>query len=171
MNVTQNSVLACLPPYRDEWVMIKKDQFVPDIIQEIGNAHRLYGKHYDMFSYLFYTRDPDRLANTLYWFCKDNIRYKEEPKEMQTTALPAGILERGYGDCKHYALFTAGVIGSLNRLYGCCFEAYFYFAAYKKDVDEPYHVYVSLIDGSTEIWIDPTPGSGGTPTLLKRKPV
>lgn len=172
MTVSPTRVLSILPPYRDEWVLIKKEQYVPDIIKEIEAAHRLYGKHYDMFSYMFYTTDPDQLANSLWRFCKDNLRYNEETKEFQTSAIPAGIITRGDTvgvDCKHYALFSAGVIGSLNRLYDCCFEAYYCFAAYRKDVDEPYHVFVSLIDNNTEVWIDPTPGSGGTPTLLKKK--
>lgn len=171
MIASPSKILARLPPYRDEWVLITEEQYVPDIIKEIGAAHRLYGRYYDMFSYMFYTTDPDQLASELYRFCKENIAYVEESKDVQTSALPAGILERGYGDCKHYALFTAGVIGSLNRLYNCCFVAYYYFAAYKEGAEEPYHVYVSLYDGDTEIWIDPTPGSGGTPTLIKKKPV
>lgn len=169
--VTPDKILERLPPYRDEWVLIKKEQFVPDIMKEIGAAHRLYGAHYDKFSDLFYTTNPDQLCSWLWEFCKDYITYQEEPKEQQTSAVPAGILTRGHGDCKHYALFTAGVIGSLNRLYGCCFEANYCFAAYRRDADEPYHVFVSVLDGNSEIWIDPTPGSGGTPTLLERKPV
>lgn len=163
-------ILQGLPPYQDEWELIKKEQYVPDIIKEICEAHHLYKAYYDTFSALFYSADPEIVADRIYSFCKCYIGYQEESKEKQTSALPTGILHRGYGDCKHYALFCAGVIGSLNRLYGCCFEAYFYFVGYR-GATEPYHVFVSVVSGEKEIWIDPTPGSGGTPTLIVPKPV
>ena len=166
--VTSGEILDRLPPYKDQWVLIKEEQYVPDIKKEIAAAHRLYADHYDLFSDLFYTTNPDQIANWLWLFCKQNIEYREETKEAQTSGIPAGILSRGIGDCKHYALFTAGVISSLNRCYNCCFEACYYFAAYRRDADEPYHVFVSLVDSNEEIWIDPTPGSGGTPTLIEK---
>lgn len=168
--VTPDMILARLPPYQDEWQLIKKKQYVPDIIKEICTAHRMYSGYYDAFSDLFYAKDPGAVADELYNFCKSYIMYREESVDAQTSAIPTGILHRGQGDCKHYALFTAGVIASLNRLYGCCFEAYFYFVGYRRAL-EPYHVYVSLMSEHEEIWIDPTPGSGGTPTLLEPKPV
>lgn len=168
--VTPDIILTRLPPYLDEWQLVKKEQYVPDIIKEICTAHRMYGGYYDTFSDLFCSSDPGAVADRLYDFCKAYIKYQEESVDNQTSAIPTGILHRGYGDCKHYALFCAGVIASLNRLYGCCFEAYFYFVAYRR-AEEPYHVFVSLMDGDQEIWIDPTPGSGGTPTLIVRKPV
>lgn len=168
--VTADQVLSRLPPYRDEWELINKQQYVNDIIKEICTTHSLYGCYYDMFSDLFYSSNPDVVTESLYRFCKNNIKYKEESVERQTSSVPQGILYRGYGDCKHYSLFNAGVIGSLNRLYGCCFDAAFYFAGYRR-ASEPYHVYVSVMDSADEIWLDPTPGSGGTPTLLIDKPV
>jgi hypothetical protein len=170
--VTAEQVLSRLPPYQDEWRLIKERQYVPDIITEICAAHRLYRHYYDRFSDLFYSRDPERVTEWLYGFCKNNIQYCEESVEFQTSAIPQGILTRGKGDCKHFALFNAGVIGSLNRLYGCCFDADFYFAGYRRAV-EPYHVYVSVWDSdfNGEIWLDPTPGSGGTPSVLIEKPV
>lgn len=171
MYVTREIIISRLPPYRDEWELVTAEQYVPDIIQEIVTAHRLYGSYYDKFSYLFYSRNPDVVTESLYRFCKSNIDYREETIKRQTSALPTGILTRGYGDCKHYALFNAGVIGSLNRLYGCCFDADFCFAGYE-GAKEPYHVFVSVTDSEeTEIWLDPTPGSGGTPTLLIKEPV
>src|SRR5688572_26379444 len=115
--VTRDMVLNRLPPYLDEWELVKSEQYVPDIIAEICTAHRLYGEYYDTFSDLFYTTDPGQLADRLYSFCKSYITYQEETVDDQTSAIPTGILHRGHGDCKHYALFTAGVIASLNRLY------------------------------------------------------
>lgn len=164
-------ILSELPPYRDEWVLVTKAQYIPDIINEVVKAHRLFGHYYDMFSYLFYTTNPYELADRLFTFCRRYIDYREEKVSFQSTAAPHGILERGEGDCKHYASVVAGVIASLNRCFGCCFVANFLFVGYGR-ADEPYHVFVSLEDGKGgEIWIDPTPGSGDTPTLIVAKKV
>ena len=173
--VTPDMILARLPPYRDEWELLKSHQYVPDIIKEVTAAHRLFANYYDRFSDLFFNRSALQVADDLYDFCKKYLRYNEESEGMQTSALPTGIIERGYitgpgVDCKHYALFCAGVIGSLNRLYNCCFDAVFYFVGYGK-ASEPYHVFVCMKDKEADIWIDPTPGSGGTPSIVQAKPV
>ena len=168
--VLPEQILSALPPYRDEWDLIKENQYVPDIIKEVCEAHKLYGRYYDLFSHYFYQPTPWKIAVGLYEFCESYIRYKEEPKEDQTSALPTGIIIRGYGDCKHYSLFCAGVIGSLNRLYGCCLDANFCFVGYGQAV-EPYHVFISVEDIEGPIWLDPTPGSGGTPSVCILKPV
>lgn len=168
--VTPEMILARLPPYNDEWELIKKTQYVPDIIGEVCTAHFLFAGYYDLFSDLFYDPNPSVVSENLYSFCKRYILYREESVKRQTSALPTGIIHRGFGDCKHYAIFNAGVIGSLNRLYDCCFVSRFCFVGYGK-AKEPYHVFVSILDEDTNIWIDPTPGSGGTPTLIVEKKV
>lgn len=169
--VTPELIISRLPKYRDEWELIKRRQYVPDIITEVCTAHRLFAPYYDEFSYLFFSGDPDTVCEDLHRFCKNFIRYKEEPITTQTSALPTGILLNGVGDCKHYALFNAGVIASLNRLYGCCFEGNFVFAGYR-GASEPHHVFVSVADfEGAEIWLDPTPGSGSTPSLIIEKPL
>lgn len=158
-------ILSRLPAYRDEWKLINANQYVPDIMEEIVAAHALYGCYYDQFCGLFYTGNAATLCESLYQFCKENIAYQEESVEAQTSALPTGILVRGHGDCKHYALFNAGVIDALNRVYGCSFEWAFMFAGYK-GATEPYHVFVKVNDHGTDIWLDPTPGYGGEPSVL-----
>jgi hypothetical protein len=173
--VTPDMILARLPPYQDEWALIKQTQYVPDIISEVVKAHVLFRGYYDRFADLFYNTDPGTVTNELYDFCHRYLSYKEEPVKRQTSALPTGIIYRGYitgegVDCKHYSLFNAGVLGSLNRLYNCCFEGRFLFVGYGR-AKEPYHVFVSVQDSETDIWLDPTPGSGGTPTLVVSKPL
>lgn len=170
--VTPDMVLDRLPVYLDKWQLIKESQYVPDIIKEVVTANRLFAGFYDKFSYLFYDPNPGVVADNLYEFCRKYIMYQEESVNRQTSAIPSGILVRGYGDCKHYALFCGGVLGSLNRLYDCSFECRFMFVGYRK-AREPYHVFVSVADSErgTEIWIDPTPGSGGTPTIVIEKPI
>lgn len=170
MEVTAKRLLTLLPPYNDQWRVVHNKQYVSHIINDILYSHELFTGYYDRFASLFYRGSVPAICNGLYDFCKRSIRYREETKELQTTALPTGILTRGYGDCKHYALFCAGVIDALNRLYGLNIDWWYYFAAYKKDAKEPYHVFVGVQYGSEEIWIDPTPGAGRqTPTLLLKR--
>jgi hypothetical protein len=172
MKVTCKQILQRLPPYRDQWELVKDRQYVPDIMEEILRAHREFGGYYDKFSSLFFTTDLDALADNLFYFCKGNIAYREENERRQTTALPTGFLTRGYGDCKHYALFSAGVLDSLNRQMGLGLDWWYCFAGYD-GADEPYHVFVAMRDAKGgEVWIDPTPGAASNvPTLLiKRKP-
>lgn len=171
MTVTANDVLLRLPPYEDKWQMIRDKQYVPDIINEIVTSHKLFGRYYDKFSSLFLAYEPASIAEKLFHFCKKNISYREETVDRQTSALPTGFLTRGYGDCKHFALFIAGVLASLNRLYDTGFDWCFYFDGYG-DATEPFHVYVSLQDGGEEIWIDPTPGAGSElPTIHEKRVV
>jgi hypothetical protein len=170
MEATAVDILAKLPPDKDQWVKIKDTQYVPDIITEICTAQRLYGAYYDQFSYMFLADTTEEIAEKLYWFCKENITYREETVDFQSSAVPQGILSRGYGDCKHYALFCGGVLGSLNRMFNCRIPWEFFFAGYN-GAKEPYHVFVTIQEPGIELWLDPTPGSGGTPSVHIKKKV
>lgn len=164
--VSPDQILSRLPTFQGKWELIKRKQYVPDIIKEILAAHVEFEQYYDCFSYLFYDDDVYQVAETLHGFCKRYIQYRAENVAEQTTALPTGIIARGTGDCKHYALFIAGVIASLDRLYGCGFDWWYCFAGYD-GATEPYHVFVAVAGVDEDIWIDPTPGSGGIPSVLK----
>ncbi len=168
--ISAAEILSKLPPSKGEFELIKRKQYVPDIINEICTAHKLNAKLYDQFSYLFYDTDAEAIAETLHDFCRRNIEYKEETVQMQTSLLPQGILLGGFGDCKHYALFCGGVLGSLNRLYECGFDWEYFFAGYR-GAAEPYHVFVTVDYQGTELWLDPTPGSGGTPSVYEKRRV
>lgn len=169
--VSKWQVLARLPDYRDQWEVVKKRQYVNDIIREILGAQKMFAGYYDKFSDLFRYDSVRETCEELYSFCEQYITYKEESVKVQSSAIPTGILLRGQGDCKHYALFIGGVLGSLNRMYGEGIKWWYCFAAYNGD-PEVYHVFVAVRDPETgqEMWVDPTPGSGSkTPTLLKTK--
>lgn len=168
--ITSADILLRLPEYRDDWVDLKSHQYVPDIMQEVCAAHTRYAGYYDYFSDLFLQdHGLSGLADQLYTFCKDNIEYREEQANDQTTALPTGILIRGYGDCKHYALFNGGVIDSIRRRHYPGLRWNYDFAGYNGS-KEVGHVFVSMQEGNGKVWIDPTPGSMyETPTLLIEK--
>ncbi len=156
---TIENLLAALPAYRDEWITITGRQSVGDIIAEVLNAHREFSPYYENIALFFDGETVEDIANNLYNFLKKNIRYSEEKEEDQTTAIPSGILTRGYGDCKHYSSFAGGVLDALNRLTGKKIKWSYRFASYDPFNKNPHHVFIVIEDRGGEIWIDPTPGS------------
>lgn len=163
--VTVSELLRRLPPYRDQWVTITGKQSVRDIIAEVLASHKEFAPLYDDIALCFDGDTTEEICQNLYDFLKANIRYREEKEEDQTTATPAGLLTRGYGDCKHYSTFSAGVLDSLNRIAGKNLKWCYRFASYDLFNKSPHHVFVVVQDGKDEIWIDPTPGSDNNTPL------
>lgn len=159
-DVTREQLLGMLPEYQDAWVLVHPDQSVKDIIFEVLDAHREFAPYYDNIA-LYFDRDTvDETCEAIFDFLKRNIKYKEEKEEDQTSTLPTGLLIRGYGDCKHYAGFAAGVLDGINRLSKNKIDFCYRFASYSFFNKTPHHVFVVVKDkDGSEIWIDPTPGA------------
>lgn len=158
MKPSVDSLLDKLPPYVDEWITLVDEQTVSDIIEEVLEAHREFAPYYDKIVLDFTGGSMQDISERLYNFCKENISYKEETKDDQTSALPTGILTRGHGDCKHYALFIGGILDAMNRR-GKDIDWKYRFASYKLFDSEPHHVFIVVNEGINETWIDPTPMS------------
>ena len=160
--IDKDVILSVLPEYRNEWITVMQRQEVPHIMAEVFEAHKDFSKYYDSIGLLFEGSTIGETADNLYFFCKENIKYQEEGEDFQTTAVPAGILVRGHGDCKHYASFIAGCLAAIERKTGEKINWQYCFASYKLTQRTPYHVFVIVTepDGS-EIYIDPTPGADG----------
>lgn len=162
MYVSRSFILDQLPKYRNQWVTVKQRQAVPDIMRDLYQAHKDYRPHYDQIGRFFEGPTVAATCENLYHFCKENIKYREESEDWQSTALPTGILVRGYGDCKHYASFVAGCLGAIERAQGYPIDWVYCFASYKWAQSTPYHVFVVVRDEEgEEIWVDPTPGAYG----------
>jgi hypothetical protein len=149
----RNILLKILPEPEGNEDMIKKRQDVYDIINEVLAAHDEFAADYDLIA--------DRFANgnvpkKLYQFCRENVTYEVEKEKWQTTRSPAVLLQMGFGDCKHFAGFIAGVLDALNRSGRGRYNWVYRFAYYDEDPDSPGHVFVCInnADGS-ETWIDP----------------
>lgn len=150
-------LLGSLPPYKDGWItVVEGQQSIPDIVDEVLNAHLEFADYYDSIALYFDADDIKTICDKLQSFCVNEIAYREETEEDQTSTLPAGLLERGFGDCKHYAGFCAGVLDALNR-YGHKIKWKYRFASYRLFSPSPHHVFVVVFDKGKEIWIDPTP--------------
>lgn len=147
-----------LPPFGNQKQLVKNKQSVSDIIKEIIEAHKLFAPGYDKIALSFDDGNTKKICDKLYSFCKQNIKYKVEPEEMQTTKSPAAILAQGFGDCKHYASFIGGVLDALNRA-GKKIDWAYRFASYNLFAPEPEHIFVVAKINGRETWIDPTPGA------------
>lgn len=163
MIATRAGLLEMLPAYRDTWVLVNPEQDVDDIIHGVLQAHEEFAGVYDIIAPVFDYRSTEDICNALYNFCKYEIQYREEGKgekdnPLQTIATPTGILTRGFGDCKHYAGFTAGILDALNRS-GKNIDWCYRFASYRMDVKTPYHVFVVVNVNGHEKFIDATPGA------------
>jgi hypothetical protein len=173
MYVDKSFILEQLPPYRNEWVTVLPQQTVPDIMRSMFDAHRKFRSYYDRIGVYFEGSDLADTCDNLYRFCKQNIYYREESVDWQSTAVPTGLLVRGFGDCKHYASFIAGCLSAIERAEGTPINWFYCFASYKWLQPTPYHVFVICVDDQgQEIWIDPTPGAyGKTPVWVVEKKV
>lgn len=158
--VSAATLLTKLPPYQDKWIVVKDDQQVRDIMERIQVTHKRSIPYYDSICMYFDRPTIKQICNALYDFCIDNIEYDEETVDDQTTAIPTGILTRGYGDCKHYASFCGGILDALNRVAGKNIDWCYRFVSTNILNPTPHHVFVVVKDGSNRIAIDPTPGAG-----------
>lgn len=160
--VDRKVILSLLPPYKDESELLVEDQEVGDIIDRIIWAHKKYAADYDRISYLFWQGDPVSTAENIFNFEIDNIGYCIEPREDQSVKSPTRIIVDGsddneMSDCKHYALFAAGILDSLKREdypINWCYR----FANYDVFGVMPQHVFIVLKYNGKEYWIDPVVG-------------
>lgn len=160
MPVSKEKILEQLPPFRNEMVLVKRKQEVSDIIEQILKAHVKYAHYYDNICSYFNAKNINGICDDLYKFVQKNVKYKEESEEEQTTALPSAILAKGHGDCKHYSLFTAGILDALNRTHGRKINWCYRFASYKPFIKTPHHVFVVVKQSNgEELWIDAVPGA------------
>lgn len=155
MRVSADSLLAVLPPFNNKSVLIESVQGVPDIIREVVEAHKYFSEDYDHIYQFFYNDSVERICRNLFRFCKENVQYDVESENEQTTKSPSALLAMGYGDCKHYAGFIAGVLDSIGRNTGRALDWSYRFASYDHFNSEPGHVFVVVKSRDKEFWIDP----------------
>jgi hypothetical protein len=134
--------------------LIVENQSTGDIVHQVIVKHKACTADYDRIIHCFEGGDIYQIAEKLYNFCRQNLKYYEEPEEFQYVSAPYTILTRGYSDCKCYALFIAGVLDAMKRL-GYEINWKFRFVSYKPWTALPGHVFVVVMDGEDEIWIDP----------------
>ena len=142
-----------LAPFQNKNEMLVQDQSTGDIIDAIVTAHNKHAREYSRISSFFNAGTRKEVGRKIYNFLKNNVRYVIEPGSRQTVKSPAAILATGYGDCKHYSLFSGGILQSLGIPFA------YRFASYREFDKQPQHVFVVINPGtSNEIWLDPVVG-------------
>lgn len=156
--MNRSVLLGMLNPYQGKKILVINDQDTSDIISEMKRAHKLHAREYDRIANFFWTGNISTTCEKIFKFLKKNVHYSIEPDTRQSVKSPAAILasganKNGYNDCKHYSLFTAGILDSLRRQ-GKNINWAFRFANYRLFQSTPHHVFVVCFDGRKEIWID-----------------
>jgi hypothetical protein len=152
-------LLSKLAPYKNNKVLIYNNQNTDDIITVLLKAHNLYKTDYDNIAAYFWKGSIERTCRFIWYFLKQNVKYKVEPDSRQSVKSPAailstGIYKNGYNDCKHYSQMIAGILSALCRK-GIKISWCYRFANYKLFSTTPHHVFVVVKKDNSEIWIDP----------------
>ena len=149
----KSELIAALPPFKNDWQLITKKQGTGDIVDELLYAHEYFNNDYDDI-YSFF--DADSIYDTCYklWsFQRNELDYVAESGKDQSSRSPAAILQLP-DDCKHFALFTSGVLSAIQRERRVPWTWFYRFAS-DKEIDYVTHVFVVVVDKGKEIWIDP----------------
>jgi len=152
-------LLGKLTPFANSRKMIVSNQSTGDIINQIIDTHKKYQNDYDKISDQFWKGNVKNTCKYLFTFLKKNVVYSIEPDYRQSVKSPAAILATGQystggNDCKHYSLFQAGILDSLNRK-GKNIDWCYRFANYKLFSTTPHHVFVVVKINGKEYWCDP----------------
>lgn len=145
----KEKILSILPATLGKDYLVVSDQSTTDIIREVVKSHKYFHNDYLLISDLFDSSNDFECLEGIFDFLKENVRYKIETDDEQTTKSPARLLIAGYGDCKHYAGFVGGVVDCLG--FNWCYR----FASYNLLNSNPSHVFVVVFLNGKEIWIDP----------------
>jgi len=153
--VSKKTLLAALPPFRNELAMVVYEQSTDDIVDEIFEVHKEYETDYDAISQYFDTGNVYETCKLLWYFLKTELYYDIEDENEQTLRSPRAILEGKFKvDCKHYSLFAGGILDSIKNTGSQNINWCYRFSGYNGDSIE--HVFVVVNPGTDqEIWIDP----------------
>jgi hypothetical protein len=172
--ISKKVVMQKLSPFNNYRKVVSSDQTVTDIIDGILETHNQYFSEYDKISDLFVGESETETARNIFNFLKSSVPYYIESNKNQTLRSPSAIVAMP-ADCKSYALFTNGVLDSLNRKGILTVPLAFRFAGYKENTREPQHVFAVMYPGTKkEIWIDPVLprfNEKRTPTFYKDKKI
>lgn len=140
----RQQIRQILPPpvYRSK--LISGWQNTSDIVRAISNQHKTNLSEANKIKHLFCGSNERETARNIFDFLKNEISYRIEPAEKQTTKSLSRFVADGYGDCKHFALFTNTILQQ------CGYKPIYRFAGYRNNKDLQ-HVYSYLPKSDTVI--------------------
>lgn len=153
--VSISEIRAALPPFQNKKTLVTQHQGTKDIVNEIIKTHELYETDYDCIYNYFDTGEDYSTCQNIWNFLKYNLRYKAESLDSQSVKSPSAILHKSeYVDCKHYSLFTGGVLDAIKANTDANFDWCYRFVSEDENKSIGHVFVVMFIDGN-EIWVDP----------------
>jgi len=93
--------------------------------------------------------DPYTTCKRMYSFLKHGMNYRKEPASRQTAKEIKRYLSDGFGDCKHYATTSVGILNA------CGIPAWFVLVSQSKYRKSPNHAYCCAMVNNEVLVIDP----------------
>lgn len=121
----RNKILSLLPQPEYRAQLISGWQNTNDIIKAITIQHKQNLTAAEKIKHLFRGNNEKDTAKNIFNFLKNEIQYKIESGDKQTTKTLQRFIADGYGDCKHLSLFANTILQQ------CGYKVYYRFAGYK----------------------------------------
>ena len=157
----RSQIIKLLPAPNYQAKLINGWQNTNDIVKAIQIQHIENLKAANKIKHLFCDKDERTTARNIFDFLKNEIQYKVEPAEKQTTKSLQRFINDGFGDCKHFSLFAGAILQQ------CGFKPLYRFAGYR-DRQNVQHVYTYLPKSNTVLdAVLPSFDTEKTPTIKK----
>lgn len=124
-------------------------QNAKEIVRELKRAEANSRGTSKQLAKIFGDDDKVMTAAKVWYFLRNEIYYRAEPKTDQTAKEIPRFISDGTGDCKHFATFAVGVLNA------CGIPAWFTFVGQDPDVKKPNHAYCCCLIGNRVYVIDP----------------
>jgi hypothetical protein len=124
-------------------------QTAKDIVRQMKRAEYNSRRDSKKLAKFFGTDDELKTCKRLWAFLRNEIYYNAEPLHDQNAKTISRFIRDGYGDCKHFAITSVGVLNA------CGIPAFFTLAGQEYGVKKPNHAYCTALVGNKEIVIDP----------------
>lgn len=138
-----------IPAPNNEKQFIIASQTAGDIMKQLERAEKDSKQASIALSTGFKADNKIQTCKRVFDWLKKNIKYDAEPRIEQTGKTISRFVKDGYGDCKHYATFSVGVLKA------CGIDAYFKLVGQDKTKKVPNHVYCVADVNGKQIIIDP----------------
>lgn len=99
-------IMELLPPPDYRAKVITGWQQTDDIIKAINQQHKINLPYAAKIKHLFYAGSERATAKKIHDFLRNEIQYKVESGNKQTTKSLSRFVHDGFGDCKHFSIFT-----------------------------------------------------------------
>ena len=124
-------------------------QTAKQIVQQMKRAEYNSRGTSKKLAKFFGNKDKEKTCKRLWAFLRNEIYYNAEPLHDQTSKTISRFLRDGFGDCKHFAITSVGVLNA------CGIPCWFSLAGQDSEVRKPNHAYATALIGTKEIIIDP----------------